>query len=248
MNDRAAYNLRKVRTSDLSPELSDAIWRCYRQFVDCPRSVFERSLAMAEEVYLCYDSTGTTLCGFQAMRAVTIAESGSKYIVVYTFYADLEPHFRGLNILQRIALRRYLILRLQHPLRRLYWMFTASTCPSYLLLPHNLIEYWPHPDHQTPTEALGVMASVVEAIGLKGWDAHNGVLRRNSLLKYREGVVSDRVGSVSDRFIQFYSSLNPGQNAGDSLVCLFPLNLRNFLFAVYKMISRKLKTERGGQR
>ncbi len=197
---------------------------------------------------MCYDTTGTTLCGFQAMRTVTIAESGSKYIVVYTFYADLEPHFRGLNILQRIALHRYFILRLHHPFRRLYWMFTASTCPSYLLLPHNLIEYWPHPDHRTPPEALRVMASVVEAIGLQGWDPNGGVLRRNSLLRYREGVVSGRAGFVPDRFIQFYSSLNPHQNEGDSLVCLFPLNFRNFLSALYKMISRKRKAERGYHR
>ena len=248
MNDHPAYILRKVRAVDLSPEQTNAMWRCYQQFVDCPRSAFIRSLAMAEEVYLCHDSAGGALHGFEAMRTITIADGGRKYTVVYTFYADLEQRFRGFNILQRIGLRRYCALRFRHPFRRLYWMFTASTYISYLLLPHNLTEYWPHPDHRTPPQALRIMASVVNALGLQGWDADGGVLRRNNLLHYREGLVSGHADLVSDRFIRFYSSLNPGQSEGDSLVCLCPLNLRNFLFALYRMISRDRRTKRQDQR
>jgi hypothetical protein len=244
MNDRPAYILRKLWAVDLSQEQIDSMWRCYQQFVDCPRSAFDQSLAMAEEVYLCHDSAGGALSGFEAMRTVTIMDGGRKYTVVYTFYADLEQRFRGFNILQRIGLRRYCALRYRHPFRQLYWMFTASTYISYLLLPNNLIEYWPHPDHRTPPQALRIMTSVVDALGLQGWDADGGVLRRNNMLHYREGLVGDHAGLGSNRFIRFYASLNPGQSEGDSLVCLCPLNLCNFLFALYRMISRGRRSNR----
>jgi hypothetical protein len=243
VSDRPAYTVHTVRASELTPEQTEALWRCYEQFVDCPRHLFMRSLSMAETIYLFRDKASAAISGFEAMRTTTIVNDGRKHTVIYTFYADLEPRIRGLSILQRIGLRRYCGLRLRHPFRPLYWMFTASTYLSYLLLPHNLIEYWPHPDHRTPPQALRVMALVVEALGLKGWDAHSGVLRRNNQLQYREGLVGERPDLASDRFVRFYSSLNPEQNEGDSVVCLCPLNFRNFLFALYRMLSRERQAE-----
>lgn len=237
-----AYIIRKRRPADLTRQERAALSRLHAEFVDCPRGHFLRLLAAADTVYLCHDRADGRLCGFEALRTLAFAEGGRRRIVVFTFFADLAPPLRGRGVLLRIGLGRYLRLRLRHPFARLYWVFSAATFPSFLLMARNLRDYWPRPGHATPPEARRLMARTVAELGLEGWDEAAGVLRRHGLLRYREGLLGSDCdsgidsGTCGDPLLRFYGERNPGQAEGDALLCLFPLHLRNILFAAARWL------------
>ncbi len=239
MAKRALPRTRRVPTRALTRREIEELWQLYHQFVDCPEESFLRSLNATGEVYLCRDRAGGALVGFEANRVVTVALDGRKNTVIFTSYADLDPSFRGMDVLQRIGLRRFLRLKLRYPFRPLYWMFTASTFTSYLLLPRNFTEYWPHPQRPTPAAARALMNAVMRTVGSPEWDPETGVLTRRGKLRYREGVVADDLSVLEDPDIRFYAAQNPGQATGDSLACLCPLNSRNFLYFLRTMLRRE---------
>ncbi len=231
--------VQRVSRRRLSPDQIEATWQCYRRFVDCPRESFVETLLQADDVYLCHTETGH-VAGFEAIKAMTVAGAGHRSIVIYTLYADLDPRFRGTNILQKIGIFRFLSLRLRHPLTPIYWMFTASTYTSYLLLPKNLVRYWPRPGNPMPASALAIIDEVMRAMGADDWDPDAGVLKRVGALRYREGVVADDASVVDDPDVRFYAQLNPGQAMGDSLVCLCPLSVLNLVSVLANIVRRWL--------
>lgn len=232
------FSLLRVPRHRLSEDEKEELWSCYSRFVTCSRKSFMDTLSRADEVYVIRDKATGALHGFEALTVVTIGLAGKAQSVLFTFYADLDPAYRGRNILQQIGVWAYLKLRLRHPFRPIFWMFTASTYTSYLLLPRNFDLYWPNPNTPTPPFARAIMDAVVIHLKRAGWDAEAGVLRREGVLRYREGVVADNGSMLADPDIAFYALANPGQPEGDSLVCLCPLTARNVLIAIMRMIRR----------
>ena len=219
--------IRRVPSRALTGEEREAMWRCYRRFVDARRDAFMHTIDAADEAFLFYDRESRVLVGFEVFCVLTVPVDGHPYTVVYSCYADLEPAVRGLNLLQRVALRKTLRVKLRHPFRSILWMFTASTYLSYLLMPNNLVEYWPRPERPTPPHLRRVMDAVMRALDKEGWDRETGVVRRHGALRYREGLVGSDPALLTNPHIRFYAALNPGQPDGDSLACLCPVSLRN---------------------
>ena len=233
-----------VAAGGLSPAQKDELWQCYSKFVDGSRDRFLQNLADADEVFVCREKTSGRVRGFEANKILHIRQNGRSNVVIFTFYADLEPEFRGSNILQRIFVRRFVSLRLRHPFSRLSWMFTASTYTSYLLMPRNFADYWPRRDRATPLSVRTFMDRVMRRIGSEGWDRRAAVLRRHGSQRYREGIVADDRRVLDDPDIRFYADMNPGQHLGDSLACHCPLTARNFLSVLEHVLRRVVRCRR----
>jgi hypothetical protein len=214
------------------------MWQCYSRFVEARRDGFMQTIDTADETFLFYGRHSRALAGFEALRVLTVAMRGQPHTVVYSCYADLLPAARGANLLQRVALRRTLRLKLLHPLRPMFWMFTASSYLSYMLLPNNLIEYWPRPEGPTPPRLRALMDAVMRALDKEGWDPEAGVVRRHGALRYREGLVGSDPSLLANPHIRFYAALNPHQEEGDSLACLCPVSARNVGAVVAAMAQR----------
>jgi len=238
MSEAERLEIRRIPSRAVTLNEKEAMWRCYSRFVEARRESFMHTIDTADEAFLFYGRESGALAGFEALRVLTVAVRGDPQTVVYSCYADLDPTVRGVNLLQRVALRETLRLKLRHPFRPIFWMFTASTYLSYLLLPNNLLEYWPRPERPTPPHLRELIDAVMRTLDKDGWDPEAGVVRRHGVLRYREGLVGSDPSLLANPHIRFYATLNPGQHEGDSLACLCPVSVRNVHTLLMAMAQR----------
>jgi hypothetical protein len=229
------------RPATLSAEERDAIWSLLDRSVQRDRPSFERKLSHTGEVWLAH-LPGGELVGFGAVDMIEVEHEGRTYALFYTHWGVLAPQLRGRNVSQRVGLRCFLRYRMRHPLRPVYWLFTASTFHSYLLLARNAATYWPRPGTPCPPRERAILAAAMQKLGDPTWDPDAGVLRRNGASRYREGVVDDDPTildhPVVGAAVRFYREQNPRQVEGDSLVCLCPFSVGNWLWCARAVLGR----------
>ena len=242
---RGSENIRRYqvcheRNVTIGPSQAEDLWNFYSRFVDCSRDRFMSAIAQADELYQ-LRGPQNDLLGFAALRTIEIQVDGERRRVLYVLYTDLEERLRGLAIVHRLAVGRYLRFRLRHPFLPTYVAFSASTAASYLSMAQSLQEYWPRPGRETPPEIKRIVEAALHRCGIEGWDPERGVLRRHGQLRYRDSGQSDVRPTAH---AEFYRIRNPEQQYGDSLICLFPVNCRNALAAIRTMIRLALRRNR----
>jgi hypothetical protein len=217
----------------------DEIWQFFSRFVQRSREAFEAKLSRCEEVFLGRTTDGR-LAAFGAIDALSIPANGEIHGVIVTHWTSLDPSVRGSNVIQRVGFRYYLRYRLRYPTRRIYWLFGASTYKSYLLLARNCKSYWPREGVDWPTRERSLVDAVMARSEDPGWDQERGVVRRFGASLYREGIVEDNA-AASVPAIRFYGSLNPGQEQGDTLICICPLSMENWLSIGRAALGRSMR-------
>jgi hypothetical protein len=230
--------IERTTMRELTEAQIDRLWTCYSSYASARREDFVHELQAATDIYMFLDPASGELLGFHALRELMVDCGGYRCAVLYTSYADIHPASRGHNLLQRVAVMRLLWLKLRHPLRPVYFVYTASTYMSYLLLPHNVAEYWPGPRDPPPPRVRALLDEVMQALERDGWDPAAGVIHRHGRLRYRVGVVADDPRLLTVPEIAFYAQLNPRQAEGDTLVCACPLSLRNLWSVLRTMVDR----------
>ena len=236
--------IERVPADQLTERQLDELWRCYSEYVDGNRERFINNVKNSDEVLIFRDEKYRRIRGLKVNKILALRWNNRPITVVYTAYADLDPKYRGANILQRLLFLKYISLRIRHPFKRLFWMSTASTYTSYLLYPRNFVDFWPRRDRATPVSALILMNDVMRKLGAEGWNPKTAVLKRHGCQRYREGVVKDDPRVLKDPDIRFYARMNPGQHLGDSLACICPLTLRNVLSVLANMLRRRQQRRR----
>jgi len=239
--DTQEITVRRTSVNLLDAEALDDIWKCYQRFATRGRESFDRGLRSADEMFLFHHVEHDELKGFTALKVLeTYTDDAAEY-VLYSYYADLVPELRGLNLLQGLVLRRCLELKLQRPGQRGYLMFTASTPTSYLWLTRNLYKYWPHRERTTPQHVTHLMKDVMARLDIDGWMPEKGVVRRHGTVRYH-GEDRDALTDESTKLdIAFYHQLNPGADEGDSLPCICPLSFANAMHLVRNMAARAVR-------
>src|SRR6185437_1304710 len=196
------------------------------------------------EVFLGY-LPGDALVAFGAVDVIEVEHEGQTHALLYTHWAAYDPEVRGSNLTQHVGVRCFLRYRARHPLRPVYWLFTASTFHSYLLLVKNFASFWPRQGEAFPPREHAIVEAAMRALDDPSWDPASGVLRRKGASRYREGVVDDdpRVldHPVVGAAVRFYRERNPGQVEGDSLVCVCPLSLSNWWSCARAALARSLR-------
>lgn len=236
--------------ADLTPAERDAVWSLLARSVERDRRAFEDKLARVGEIFLGHLPSGE-LVAFGAVDVIEVERGGRTSALLYSHWAVLDPSVRGCNVIQRVGLRCFLRYRLRHPLRSTYWLFTASTLHSYLLLFKNFTTYWPRPSVPWPQLERALVEEAMRRSADPSWDPEAGVLRRRGASRYREGIVAHEPAlldhPVLGPALRFYAAANPGQLEGDSLVCLCPLSAANWWSCLRTALGRCLRrTDRAG--
>ena len=219
----------------LAPADLDELWRFFEGFVRRDRAAFEEKLRSQQSLVRYRDADGV-LRGFVVVDTTVVSHGGRRFGNIGTPYCAFDPGIRGSNLCQREGLLRWAAEKVRHPLRPYYWVFTASTYKSYLLLPRNLREYWPRPGVAWPAREAAIVAAVMSDD--PDWDATAHVVRRGGRSCYREGVCALDPAALADPDVRFYAALNPGQLEGDTVPCLVPLTVDNMAWVVGHMARR----------
>lgn len=232
-----------VRPARLTTKDREEIWSFFSRYVRRDRSAFLAKLGRVDEVFLCRNQAGQ----IAAFGAVEIIEGdvGGRYAAVVSHWAAFDPEARGTSIPHQLGLRYYLRYRARHPLTPVYWLFTASTYKSYLLMTRNSSTYWPRPETGWPARERRIVDDVMRKTGEGSWDRETGVIRRFGASRYLEGVVADEPSALRDPQVRYYARMNPGQIHGDTLACLCPLSLENWVTIAKSAWRRTLRRLRG---
>lgn len=232
-----------LRPQQLTTNDREEIWRFFSRYVRRERSTFEAKLGKVDEVFLCRNQAGQ----ISAFGAVELVEGncGGPYAALVSHWAAFDPEARGTSIPHQLGLHYYVRYRLRHPLTPIYWLFTASTYKSYLLMSRNSSTYWPRPEASWPARERVIVDDVMRKTGEVNWDRETGVIRRFGASRYLEGVVADEPAALRDPQVRYYARMNPGQIHGDTLACLCPLSFDNWITIAKSAWRRTMRKLRG---
>jgi hypothetical protein len=159
--------------------------------------------------------------------------------VFFTSSVVIDERFRGRNLVLRTGLRAYLREKWRRPWEPAYWFFDTFSYKSYMLLPHNLSEFWPRRDTPTPPAAAQFIDFLARKRYGNAWSAATGVVRRSGHKRLRPTTAPIDDRHLSDPDIHFFETANPGHREGDMLVCLVPLSMRQLATATGKAITTR---------
>jgi hypothetical protein len=202
-------------------ELVDALWAFHQRFVVRTRESFVQGIAAADEIWTLH--AGGQLGGFASVKKLHVPALGRTCTVLYTQWAFIDPALRRQGFLHKVALNAWLRCKLRHPLRPVYWVFTASSVNAYMHMLRSMPVAYPRREAPMPPLEREVLQQTMQRMSPDEWDGASGTLRRKGDVLYLEGVVT---GREQDADVQFYRSLNPQQARGDSLGCVAPATLR----------------------
>ena len=239
--DRIDITLR--RSDSLTPRELDEIWAVTNRYVETERDVYEAKLRTLPEVSLWRTRSGT-LVGLVSLDVYRVAWAGRTCVVFFTSSVVIDERYRGRNLVLRTGLTALFREKRRHPLQPAFWFFDSFSYKSYVILPRNLIEFWPRRDRATPPRVVGLMDYLATRRYGEAWSAQTGIVRRSGHKRLRESTAPIDDRQRADPDVRFFEEANPGHADGDMLVCLVPLSLRNLTGAVLRALVRPLARRR----
>lgn len=218
----------------------DEIWRLTSRFYDADRPYVERRLKSHQELALFRGVADRQLVGMAALEEDLLTFEGRRVVVTFTSHTLVDPRYRGQNLLQRTGARRTLRTWLQHPLKRKFWAFDSVSARGYLLLPRNLVSFWPRHDMPTPAWEARFMAEYGQRKYSQSWQG-DGVIRRAPQKRLLPQAAPLRGEALRDPNVLFFHQRNPGHADGDMLFCLVPLTLANSWALLRKALARRFR-------
>ena len=207
------------------------IWQLTCRFYDAEREYVEARLKHHRSLALFRDSATRELIGMAAIEVSPVDFQGQRLLMIFTSHTVVDERYRGQNLIQRAGFRTYLGTCLRYPLRRKFWVFDSFSYKSYLLLPRNLVDFWPRYDRPTPPWEAALIDHYGQLKYGTDWRAGGVVARspRKRLL-------------AADPNLRFYAERNPGHAEGDMLFCLCPLGWSNWWGIASKVARRRRRS------
>ena len=219
------------RSDSLTASDLNEIWAVTNRYVETDRSIYEQKLLDIPEVGLWRTRAGR-LVGLVSLDVYRVEWEGRTSVVFFTSSVVIDEGFRGRNLVLRTGLRAFLREKLRRPWQPGYWFFDTFSYKSYLLLPHNLAEFWPRRERATPPGVARFIDSLARRRYGDAWSPATGVVRRSGHKRLRPTTAPIESPRLSDPDVSFFEAANPGHRDGDMLVCLVPLSARNLLRAI----------------
>jgi hypothetical protein len=216
--------------------LWDDIWTLTSEFFDVEREYAEAELRRRGSVAL-FHMNGALL-GMASIDVFPAEFRGRGLAVISTTHVLIRENWRGRNLIQKLGARIFLATRLHYPLRPIYWFFDTFSYKSYLLLPRNFVEFWPRYDQPTPEPRAALIDQLATGMYGPAWRPARGVAVRSGQKRLREQAAPLVLTPGAQPEIEFFARANPGHAAGDMLVCLCPLTLRNWLSVTRRALWR----------
>jgi hypothetical protein len=230
-----------LRSSDsLTPKELDEIWAVTDQYVETSRDYFEAKLRALPEVGLWREETGA-LIGLVSLDVYRVAWEGRTSIIIFTSSVVIDERFRGRDLVLRTGMKLFLREKMRRPWAKAYWLFDTFSYKSYMILPRNLEEFWPRRGVATPPAVARFVDFLARHRYGDDWSRETGVVKRSGKKRLRAETAPVEERQLANADIRFYDSANPGHRDGDMLVCLVPLNARNFRGVVKRRMCALLR-------
>jgi hypothetical protein len=226
------------RSDSLTPVELDEIWAVTDRYVDTDRSIYEKKLRAVPEVGLWRTRSGT-LVGLVSLDVYRVEWEGQTSVVHFTSSVVIEEQFRGRNLVLRTGMRAFVREKIKRPWQPAYWFFDTFSYKSYVLLPHNLTEFWPRRERATPSAVARFIDFLARRRYGDAWSSATGVVTRSGDKRLRPNTAPIESPHLSDPDVAFFETSNPRHRDGDMLVCLVPLSARNLLRPVLKAVMRR---------
>ena len=202
---------------------------------------FARDLAEKQYVILLLVRRTGELVGFSTLRVAEDRMGGQPVELVYSGDTVIHPDHWGQKELQlRFALFT-VWRRLRRPLRPVLWLLLSGGYKTYLLSVNNFPLTLPRHDWKPPAERVAFMRGLAARWFGRQYDAERGVLRfEEQNYRVRDGIAPIDRAAAAHPHIAFFAERNPGHVAGEELVCLAEIRLRDLALAVVRILLKQV--------
>lgn len=221
----------------------DEIWNFVAQYIKEPVSLeesrleFERSLHKKTDVILVRNREDKSLVGVVSVGITPVEYNGETVWVFFGGNLIFAPEYRGYNIIERTGARYFLWLRMMHPTRKIYVAYGALSYKSFSMVSRNFERYWPHPSIETPPMESFLISHLGKLYYGSDWDDTHKIGKSSALCTLKESVIEIPKNKHNNSSVQFFLNKNPGYKAGDCLLCLVPLDVKNW-FSLVRSVTR----------
>ncbi len=213
----AEVSVQRIIAGSLDERIVEALYRFHSRSVARSRESFVKGLHASDEVWVL--RADDAIRGFATLNTFTHEIDGQAHTVIYTRWAFVDRSMRRKGFIHRVGVNAWVRQKIRHPLRPVYWVFSASSIDSYLHMLRSAPLAFPSRHAPTPDLLNRLLDRTMVVLGTEGWDPAAGVVRRSGEVCYLEGRTAR---DESDADALFYRSRNPRQDRGDSLGCIAP--------------------------
>lgn len=198
---------------------------------------FEASLRAKHELVMLRDGAGALV----GMGAVELLELDGATIIHVgnTAFAD---ETRGQSHVQRLGFRYFLRAKARHPLRPVYLAYTTFSWRTYLMLARNFARSWPRREQSLPEREGALYRQLGARLLGERFEPDTGLVR-NLDRRLRADIAALPEMLANDPDARFFVERNPGYASGDAVLCLAPLDARNW-WSVARRASRRSSRSR----
>lgn len=226
------------RSDSLTSRELDEIWAVTDRYVETDRGSYETKLRALPEVGLWRTRSGV-LVGLVSLDVYRVEWNARTCVIFFTSSVVIDERFRGRDLVLRTGLRAFVREKLRRPWQPAFWFFDTFSYKSYLILPRNLVTFWPRHDRATPPSVAQLIDYLATRRYGDAWSPVNGVVHSSGHKRLRAATAPIDDAHRIDPAVRFFETANPGHAAGDMLVCLVPLSLRNLGGAVLRAVFKR---------
>ena len=179
---------------------------------------------------------GDRLVGFSTLAISRTVFEKRAINIVYSGDTIMDPDAWGSPVLARgwIAMvRQAQGARVSEPW---YWLLLSSGFRTYRFLPLFWRTFWPRHDAATPPTAQRLLEQLARERYGERFNAAAGVVRFEHPQRLRANLAIVPEGRRRNSHVDFFLAQNPGNSAGDELVCLTSVGDDNLTDAGRRML------------
>jgi hypothetical protein len=229
-----------IAGKDLGDDVFSEMWGLTTRYVDRDRAAFRAKLAGCEELFLV--RRDGVLIYYMGWRS-SLGEEGGPWVAFTIPFACGSPAARGHAYGTTLTLLVLLRLLARHPRRDIFVTLACSTNPGYVHIARHATAYWPRPGVLVPERIRAIAAAEAREDGYADLDLDTLVVHRRGPRPVYKDCLNSGLDTSTNPYVRNYVALNPGQENGDTLLCVATWDLR----AIPRLLRSQLRGPRRGK-
>ena len=202
---------------------------------------FFADLAAKDFVIVLEDRAGE-LMGFSTLLLREEQLDGRTVDLVFSGDTVIDAAHWGSKALQTAFGRFCLERKLKHPRRQLYWLLLSKGFRTYLLAVNYFPRTFPKPGAVPPPSVVAFRDRVATSLWGNAYNPLTEVLHYDVPRdRVRAPLAPPPGDALANEAVRFFVHRNPGHAAGDELVCLIGLPLRDLLRALVRATAKAVE-------